>query len=574
MCSMLTREVGLRTTAGEGAKSNIARERGLPRLTLLAACLLGFAAVFGQLSVAAAQVTWNNPKVYDGNGGFNPSVAVSGSTVVEVHVATAALGPLWYRLGQVGSSDITWRGSLPVNVTGFNPSVAVSGSTVVVMYNTGAGAGPLRYLVGRILGSAGIWWSDPQSHDTGFNPSVAMMSDMSESIVVEVHNATDAAGPLWSRVGKVTGSTIAWGPPQHYGSGFNPSVAVSGSTVVEMHNATAAAGQLLHYVAPIIAQSKVINWASSFPFSPQLATSSLIDPSVAVSGSTVIALYSGPDAAGIRPLLYHVGEITSLPDSPPISWGHGDWIGGGSNPSVAIVVPSVSLLDGPTAIAVHNETNAASRLLYQVGSFATEIRTFVVKPSDVSTAYQGQHRIGPFCTISSIGLPGPEPLPSGQTKVGFWDAYYHCPEKWERIYRGSVGFDDNDLSKFNSIIDARMGFDILNRDRADGTGSGPPCAATKLGMSTGFTQSDQARYLWDLDHEVPLPADCPTTIEVTSQVQAWINKSHHNFGFILAGPRMVFNDDLPTDNDRNLTIYGNFQLKILYDRLRNPRAPQ
>ena len=58
---------------------------------------------------------------------------------------------------------------------------------------------------------------------------------------------------------------------------------------------------------------------------------------------------------------------------------------------------------------------------------------------------------------------------------------------------------------------------------------------------------------------------------MTSQVQAWVNKSHTHFGFVLAGPRMVFNNDLPTDNDRNITTYGPFQLKILFDPKQNPR---
>jgi hypothetical protein len=172
MCSMLVRGVGRRAAAAQWEKGNIAREHGSPRLALPTACLLGFAALFAQLSSAAAQVGWGNPQVYDQNGGFKPSVAASGSIAVEVHGAAAAIAPLWYRTGQIGRVNI-WDGShpFPNPENGFHPSVAVSGSTAVVMYYTGAAG--LHYRIGQVNGST-IAWSNPQPHDPGYNPSVAM----------------------------------------------------------------------------------------------------------------------------------------------------------------------------------------------------------------------------------------------------------------------------------------------------------------------------------------------------------------------------------------------------------------
>jgi hypothetical protein len=584
MCSMLAR--GARTAAAQ-AKSNIAREHGSPRLALPTACLLGFAAVFGQLSPAAAQVTWGSPQPYD--NGFKPSVAASGSTAVEVHVATAAPGPLWYRTGQIGRVNI-WDGSHPFQnpENGFNPSVAVSGSTAVVMYNTGTDAGPLHYRVGQVTGST-IAWGNPQAHDSGFKPSVAM----SGSLVVEVHNATAAAGPLWSRVGRLTGSTIKWGPPQQLDNGFNPAIALSGMTVVEIRNDTAEAGKFWGYVGTIDESQMKIVWSEKSAF-PQLATSALFAPSVAVSGSTVIVVYNGPVAGDRRPLFYIVGEITSHRGSTPIRWGNANWIEFGSNPGVAAVV---RLKDMIVAVEVHNETNAAGRLLYREGPVDTGLRTLVVKakPADVTTSREVRNWTAPLCTTPGLSPPNftdPD-RPPGQTIVGFWDTYVDnvgtiqpsCSQEQERIYRGSVLFD---LRMFDSIIDAHLGFDIGKRDRQGGTGSGPPCAATKLGMSTGFKVSAEPTgdlYRWDFDNAIPLPSDChPPTIEsegqpkflipVTFQVQAWVKNPKGNQGFILAGPRMVFNKDLPTDNDHNVTVYGDFQLKIRYNQNHNPRVPQ
>jgi hypothetical protein len=512
---------------------------------------------------------------------------------VEVHVATAAPGPLWYRTGQIGRVNL-WDGSHPFRnpENGFNPSVAISGSTAVVMYNAGAAAGPLHYRIGQVTGST-IQWGDPQPHDPGLKVSIAM----SGSLVVEVHSATTAA-KLSSRVGRVTGSTIKWGPPQEYDSGFHQAVALSGTTVVEIHNSTGAAvGKLSYRVGTIDEGQLRIVWGGSTAF-PELATSSLFDVSVAVSGSAVeavIVVYNGPVVGDRRPLLYLVGEIIPQGATQTISWGNGNWIDSGSSPSVAAVVRGKDA-DGKEvihAIEVHNETNAAGPLWYREGRVDTGLRTSVLKakPSDVKSSREARNWQGPLCLVGPSLKPADPQFAPGEAIVGFWDQFAPsdsgplpqvdvCPEREESIFRGTVRFD---LSMFDSIVDAHLGFNIPKTDREGGTGKGPPCAATKLGMSTGLKSLEREPHLWDFDHEVDLPSDCrPPTIEsegqprfsipVTSQVQAWVNKSHPNFGFILAGPRMVFNNDLPTDNDHNITTYGgNFQLKLLFDPKRNPR---
>jgi hypothetical protein len=68
--------------------------------------------------------------------GFAPSVAASGTTVVQVHQATNAEGPLWYRTGQLGRNGrIHWNGSSSVKYEdGFAPSVGTSGAAVVEIH--------------------------------------------------------------------------------------------------------------------------------------------------------------------------------------------------------------------------------------------------------------------------------------------------------------------------------------------------------------------------------------------------------------------------------------------------------
>ena len=85
---------------------------------------------------------------------------------------------------------------------GNNPSVAVNSGTVVEVHNGTGGAGPLWYRVGQVNGST-VAWNDSHQYDNGYNPSVAMNSSaVNNTAVVEVHNATGGAGPLWYRVGR------------------------------------------------------------------------------------------------------------------------------------------------------------------------------------------------------------------------------------------------------------------------------------------------------------------------------------------------------------------------------------
>jgi hypothetical protein len=108
MCFMPTKEVIWPAVGAGILQKNIIWEARLVRRP--EAWLLGVFVLFGDLPPAAAQIEWGASHQYD--TGFNPSVAVSGSTVVEVHNAANTAGPLWFRMGQVsGQTEIQWGAS-------------------------------------------------------------------------------------------------------------------------------------------------------------------------------------------------------------------------------------------------------------------------------------------------------------------------------------------------------------------------------------------------------------------------------------------------------------------------------
>jgi hypothetical protein len=85
-------------------------------------------------SAQAQKVTWGASVQLD--DGFAPRVAASGTTVVQVHQATSAEGPLSYRTAHLGpNGTIQWFGSGSLQYdNGFAPSVAVTGTDVVEVH--------------------------------------------------------------------------------------------------------------------------------------------------------------------------------------------------------------------------------------------------------------------------------------------------------------------------------------------------------------------------------------------------------------------------------------------------------
>lgn len=277
--------------------------------------------------------------------GWNPSVAVSDRTVVEVHNGTGSAGPLWYRVGKVNGSTVAWNDSHQYD-NGFNPTVAFNGTTVVEVHNGGEFAGPLWYRVGEVSGST-ITWNDSHQYDNGSNPSVALAGD----VVVEVHNGGDGAGPLWYRMGKLNGATIAWTDSHQYDNGFNPSVGAvrclnvdlssCGTNIFEVHNGGNGAGPLWYRFGNST-NGSTINWQNSVHYDWGQ------DPKISFSaGAYLLEVHNGQNGAG--PLWYHTGVYVGPNQTPPIELGPSQQYDNfGCNPSVA------SDHDSLVAIEVHN----------------------------------------------------------------------------------------------------------------------------------------------------------------------------------------------------------------------------
>lgn len=261
----------------------------------------------GQLDTSNWVIQWGNSFQYD--TGSSPSVAVSGSTVVEVHNGVNGVGPLWYRVGTLNMSNktIVWGNSHEYEATGTNPSVALSGSTVIEVASAQTGAGPLWYRVGTVNASTKtIQWTSSYQYDMGVNPTVAVQG----STVVEVHNALNQPpSPLWYHVGKLTTLPppyvpIQWGGSVQYDYGFNPTIGLDGITLVEVHDGTYGESPFWYRLGWANAsQGNDVSWAISGEYDSSLGH----DPSVAVSAGYVVEVHVG--ALGVGPLYYRVGYV-------------------------------------------------------------------------------------------------------------------------------------------------------------------------------------------------------------------------------------------------------------------------
>ncbi len=188
---------------------------------------------------------------------------------------------------------------------------------------------------------------------------------------------------------------------------------------------------------------------------------------------------------------------------------------------------------------------------------------------------------GPGQGLSDTGTGPSFATGRGEILVGFEDRSTHgadpfaCDTKNDFLYRGNVAFD---LRKFDNIISAQLEYDFvdsfLGRDGA-ATQYPPTCSATVLGIATGTD-------FWNYDDWSTLPSTCRRppvgessfSVNVSVAVRNWLSKRHDDYGFILAGPKLDFPNDLPDDNSADVTWYANFRLIIQYNPKQNPRAPQ
>jgi hypothetical protein len=186
-----------------------------------------------------------------------------------------------------------------------------------------------------------------------------------------------------------------------------------------------------------------------------------------------------------------------------------------------------------------------------------------------------QYNNPPWCDPPVVGVTpgftnGPDDIP-----VGYRDFFdpgsgaFACWDKIEYLLRGRAVFD---LSAFDAISAATLQFDVTRSVivNSEVTNQIPPaCNATVLGMAT-----ENRSFKFDNASPLPTCASPTYTFGVLSKVQSWIDHTHPNFGFVLAGPRLEFPSDLPEDNEARVSWYGHFHLVVTYVPALNPRAPQ
>jgi hypothetical protein len=322
---------------------------------------------------------------YDSSG-WNPSVAISGSTVVQVNNGSTAPGPMWYQVGLIlPGNQILWGPSYQYD-NGYNPQVAMFGSTVVEVHNGGTPENLLWYHVGQVSASEfTIKWGPSYPYDTGSNPSVALTSCNTNAnpncglVAVEVHNILTSPGPMAFHVGlvNVSGSTITWGPSYTLGYdwGFNPSVSIQpcltdsntscGVNVVEVNNSGGSAGTLVYHMGTWPGYSVIdgipvlfIYWADGVEYDWGW------NPKVAFfSGGQVMEVHNGSGSPG--PMWYHYGSWsggTVLDSGTPLNMGGSYEYDSGWNPSVA-----ASGVPG-SAVEVHDGSGSAGPMWYHLGS--------------------------------------------------------------------------------------------------------------------------------------------------------------------------------------------------------------
>lgn len=176
--------------------------------------------------------------------GVQPSLAVWGNTVVEVHRSEEEK-TLWYRVGTIDGKSISWADSHKYD-TGEYPSIAFADDgTIVEVHETDDDGNLIRperktlwYRIGQLDGDE-IVWGDSYEYDTGVRPSVGVWKN---AVVVEVHQAPHRQD-LWYRLGRIRGEKIAWQKRDgkestKFDTGQWPRIAIrDDGWVVEVHTA-------------------------------------------------------------------------------------------------------------------------------------------------------------------------------------------------------------------------------------------------------------------------------------------------------------------------------------------------
>ncbi len=189
---------------------------------------------------------------------------------------------------------------------GFHPRVAGDGQGAVVeVHQAQPGAGPLLSRVGRVSfgagGEARVAWTDATTFDDGFHPAVAAL----EGRAVEV-DLDGPSGKMQWRSGALSPSGVAWGAPAPLGPGHEPSVALSASPgggdplVVEVHQKGQTFGPMELRTGRLSAGGAIV-WDAPREYDVG------IYPCVVLLGRTLVEVHQGQDSHG--PMWMKIGAI-------------------------------------------------------------------------------------------------------------------------------------------------------------------------------------------------------------------------------------------------------------------------
>jgi hypothetical protein len=224
--------------------------------------------------LAAAQtLEWSPEQQYD--DGINPSVAVHPSgLVLEFHQSSLGITDIWYHVGMLNGTSVTWGGSQSLGQKGNWATVAISKEGFVILVRSTThfkNGGDLRYWVGKIDPFGGInqsidWLVRDAFWDAGFHASIAINDN---GLIVGVHEAGFNSNEMYYRVGHLLDPaagkyTMAWDSGSygiHYDDGINPHISLNTrNEVVEVHQVPGE--RLLHYFRGTVSGG-TINFASS-----------------------------------------------------------------------------------------------------------------------------------------------------------------------------------------------------------------------------------------------------------------------------------------------------------------------
>jgi len=156
-------------------------------------------------SAAAQTLEWSPAEKFD--DGTDTAIAVHPSgLILEFHRTHNGGNSLWYHLGKVNGTNVTWGESQSLPDHGNWPNVAITREGhVLFVWSTGAikSGSDLYYKVGKLDPNGDVnqtisWLTERTRWDSGFHSSIALND---KGVIVGVHESGSGGVGLYYRVG-------------------------------------------------------------------------------------------------------------------------------------------------------------------------------------------------------------------------------------------------------------------------------------------------------------------------------------------------------------------------------------